>query len=124
MTEQKYQLRVNSPNRTEPWTFDGTLDDIISQLERVRGDRNDPPLWAEEVADDTKCTECGEHFWATRWWYWEERAEKKEVFYSYRPTPDCDTVREFACHVLLETPPGSPAWFTWSTIEPLPEEGN
>lgn len=102
MSEPKYRLTVNTPSRTKHWTFDGTLDDIISQLERSRG----------------------EHFWATRWWYWEERAEKKEVFYSYRPTPDCDTVREFACHVLLETPPGSSAWFTWSDIEPLPEEDN
>ena len=36
MTEQKYRLTVNTPNRPEHWTFDGTLDDIISQLERSR----------------------------------------------------------------------------------------
>ena len=57
MTEQKYRLTVNTPKPAEHWTFDGTLDDIISQLERVHGDRPDSPVWAEEVADDTKCTE-------------------------------------------------------------------
>lgn len=57
MTEQKYRLTVNTPSRTKHWTFDGTLDDIISQLERSRGDLNDPPQTATpfESSPATSC---------------------------------------------------------------------
>ena len=49
MTEQKYRLTVNTLKYEDPWVFDGTLKDIIEQLERVHGDQDDPLEWASEA---------------------------------------------------------------------------
>lgn len=43
MTEQKYRLTVNTLKYEDPWVFDGTLKEIVEQLERVHGDQDAPP---------------------------------------------------------------------------------
>jgi len=125
MVEPKFLLSMNPQERVDRRTFAGTLDDIISWLEQLPANEPDPLLWAEEIAHDTRCTECGEHFWDTSWWYWEEQLAKKPVYYGYRPTPDSDTVLEFAYAIMRNRPllprmMGQPT----ITLHPLPEEDN
>ena len=122
MTEQKYRLTVNTLKYEEPWVFDGTLEDIISQLERVHGDVPDPLLWAEKVANLHKCRECDNLTWGTLWWYWAERVHEHDAYRGYRPAPTPLTVREFAYHVLNNEMLGIKKWKHLISIEPLPGE--
>jgi len=42
MTEQKYRLTVNTLKHHETLTFDGTYEDIISELEGTQRDLHEP----------------------------------------------------------------------------------
>ena len=58
MTEQKYRLTVDTLKYEEAWTFDGTLKEIVEQLERVHGDQNDPLEWASEAGAGSPYPDC------------------------------------------------------------------
>ena len=42
MPEPKYRLTVNTPKYDEAWEFDGTYEDIISELEGTQRDLHEP----------------------------------------------------------------------------------
>ena len=122
MTEQKYRLTVNTLKRQETLTFDGTYEDIISELEGTQRDLHEPLMWAEEVAHMVTCPECEELAWANVWWYWKERVGEQEAYRAELPEPNCDSVREYAYHVLKNDMLGCKKWEHLITLHPLPEE--
>jgi hypothetical protein len=124
MPEQKYRLTVNTLKHHETLTFGGTYDDIISALEGTQRDLHEPLMWAEEVAHLVTCPECEGLVWANVWWYWKERVGEQEAYRTDRPEPNCDSIREYAYHVLKNDMLGCKKWEHLITLHPLPEEDN
>lgn len=86
MTEQKYLLTVHTPLAYVFQSLDGTLDEIIEQLEQVSLVVDSPLLWAEEVETLISCVECGNISWRTGWWYWFDKAQDRRLYFKRRPS--------------------------------------
>lgn len=124
MTEQKYRLTVNTLKHHETLTFDGTYEDIISELEGTQRGLHEPLMWAEEVSHLVTCPEREELTWINVWWYWKEHVGEQEAYRTERPEPNCDSIREYAYHVLKNDMLGCKKWEHLITLHPLPEEDN
>lgn len=124
MTEQKYRLTVYTPLAYSFQSLDGTLDEIIEQLERVSLVVDSPLQWAEEVETLIRCGECGNHSWRTGWWYWFDKAQDRRFYFKRRPTPTVPSVQRFAYQILAGDIRGFKKWEDYITLHPLPEEDN
>lgn len=107
MTEQKYRLTVNTLKYEDPWVLDGTLKDIIEQLERVHGDQDDPLEWASEAGVALPYPEDEEYGRLPLYRYW---ADEPHTYRTIVPDPTPGTVCEFAYQVLNNEMLGIKTW--------------
>lgn len=119
MTEQKYRLTVNTPLAFSFQSLDGTLDEIIEQLEQVSLVVDNPLPWAEEVETLICCAECGIHSWRIGWWFWFDKAQDHRRYFKRRPAPTVPSVRRFAYQILAGDIRGYKKWEDYITLDRL-----